>query len=343
MVLPVISKRPANQRRSSKCKPVVLILCAVALVSFSFILKSSSFLNYYSPTIGVKEDQLSDFYVSARGDQAGAAIHDMLLAHAYGFNHNLTYGGACFEFAWAKPFRKPRGYVLKLMRSLQMTNILRYACPPRGYQDRILNRRLYRDLDATLFTPAWRRQIRSELAVTPVQTTNDDKPFEIAVHVRRGDIDPCIYQTRYLPNSHYIKLIDRYLQNVTGPARVTIYSEAGSYEPFYVFHRKGYRVKLDSDLTDCWKHMMAADVLILSRSSFSYVPAVLNSGIVVYTPFWHGHLQDWDVVDDALMQESQLELNMLITEACARTTAWTKAKRKFWKMIDTINVNTFGL
>lgn len=390
MVFPSLARQRAAAKRgrsqrccSCSCTTLQKYLVAVvALVSAAFILKSSSLIHYYSPFSSsvISEDDGNnqrppDFYASARGDLAGAVIHDMLLAHAYGYQHNLTYGGACFEFSWRKPFRKPRGYVVKLMRSLQMTKVLKYACPPRGGRESshgettkslILPKRVYRDLDAALLTPAWRHQIRSELHIreddarykTDATTTAETraKASEIVVHVRRGDIDPCISQDRYLPNSHFLKLIDRYsslmqqLDNETATAvaapaaHVTIYSESESYEPFDVFVQKGYTVKLDSDLTECYQHMMVADVLILSRSSFSYVPAILNAGIVVYTPFRHGPLSDWHVVDDALMQESLHELDTNLTpQACASTTTYTKLKRFVKKLVDSINVNTFGL
>ena len=38
----------------------------------------------------------------------------------------------------------------------------------------------------------------------------DNSMYEIAVHLRRGDVSPCTHARRYLPNSHYLALIDQY-------------------------------------------------------------------------------------------------------------------------------------
>ena len=48
-------------------------------------------------------------------------------------------------------------------------------------------------------------------------------------------------------------------------------------------------------------HMVYADVLITSKSSFSYKPALLNHGIKVCPEnFWHGYpdSNDWVMVDN---------------------------------------------
>jgi hypothetical protein len=37
-------------------------------------------------------------YSVARGDRSGAAIQDMLMAHAYAFHNHQTYGGACSKY-----------------------------------------------------------------------------------------------------------------------------------------------------------------------------------------------------------------------------------------------------
>ena len=37
-----------------------------------------------------------------------------------------------------------------------------------------------------------------------------DDVFTIAVHIRRGDVDPCTYMNRYLPNEYYLRLIKKF-------------------------------------------------------------------------------------------------------------------------------------
>jgi hypothetical protein len=53
---------------------------------------------------------------------------------------------------------------------------------------------------------------------------------------------------------------------------------------------------------DSFQHMVYADLLITSKSSFSYKPALLSDGVKVCPQnFWHGYpgQPDWVLVDDA--------------------------------------------
>jgi hypothetical protein len=52
---------------------------------------------------------------------------------------------------------------------------------------------------------------------------------------------------------------------------------------------------------DSFLHMVFADILITSKSSFSYKPALLNNGVKISPrDFWHGYPQskNWLLVDD---------------------------------------------
>jgi hypothetical protein len=111
---------------------------------------------------------------------------------------------------------------------------------------------------------------------------------------------------QYLPNQHYLNLIDRY----NNSSHVVVYSESKNvYESFDAFRDQGYQVILDGDMSQVWKGLMASDVIILSRSSFSLVPAILSKGAVVYTPFWHQPLPRWTVVDNKLMNKTHVDWN----------------------------------
>ena len=45
--------------------------------------------------------------------------------------------------------------------------------------------------------------------------------------------------------------------------------------------------------------MATSDALVMSRSSYSYVAALLNAkAIVVYCPFWHSPLKDWVIINE---------------------------------------------
>lgn len=146
--------------------------------------------------------------------------------------------------------------------------------------------------------------------------------FRVAIHVRGGDLLP-LDSYRLLPNSYYIntvKTITTILDKlgipfvcelhtelakcsfVTPPLnhgpeyriekRVTRNQEMNQLEDFQVIpNLKKY---IDHDPIKTLELMATADLLVMSRSSFSYLPAILNKkGIIVYHPFWHVAPMEW--------------------------------------------------
>ena len=58
---------------------------------------------------------------------------------------------------------------------------------------------------------------------------------------------------------------------------------------------------LESSAQDSFLHMVNADLLITSKSSFSYKPALLNKGVKVCPKnFWHAYPEsyDWILADE---------------------------------------------
>jgi len=89
---------------------------------------------------------------------------------------------------------------------------------------------------------------------------------------------------RYLPNSHYLKLIDRSIakskEEGDDNPHVIVYSESRSHESLDVFRDRGYELRLDGPLEEVWMGMaLESDVAILSKSSFSIVPAMLRTAL----------------------------------------------------------------
>lgn len=139
-----------------------------------------------------------------------------------------------------------------------------------------------------------------------------------STHLDRDFLPLPLTMPWYLPNQHFLRLIERY--NPKNDSRVVIYSESDSFESFDVFSERGYELHLDGDdIGVVWRGLLASDVIILSRSSFSLVPAILTKGKVVYTPFWHKPLPHWDVVDEKFCNESLAEFRRLKMTRCPNT------------------------
>ncbi len=129
--------------------------------------------------------------------------------------------------------------------------------------------------------------------------------FNIAIHVRRGDImsdasNPLLTK-RYLNNSYYENVLAKVVSNFnkSKPLQIYFFSQ-GKPEDYPEFaHYKNLHWCLDMTAQDSFLHMIYADLLITSKSSFSYKPALLNNGIKVCPKdFWHNYPEsdDWILV-----------------------------------------------
>ncbi len=139
--------------------------------------------------------------------------------------------------------------------------------------------------------------------------------FRIAIHVRRGE-EFAVESQRMLPNSYYVSAtlkIVAALKQLNIPFVCELYTEvaskafvvtpqthgiAGEIRRPVIIDPKMNRIEdfdvlpnlhkyINTDPIDTLRGMATADVLIISRSSFSYLAALFNRGTVIYFPFWH--------------------------------------------------------
>ena len=242
-------------------------------------------------------------YSVARTDRGGSAIHEMLRYHAEAFARNMTYGGACVDqINWSMTgmkkgvFQRRRKERERLIATLGLSHQLPMACPSRhelaSGKAIFLDAKEVKDSKDNRFTEAWLEYLQSqrrhadfeeELAAMTMEEVLSHQ-LQVVVHVRRGDVTPCKNSKRYLPNSYYLQVLDKYLPAACmeeNKCNVTIFSEIESFESFEVFQQRGYQVALDSPLEEIWESVVSADVVVISRSSFSQVPAMFNKKTVI--------------------------------------------------------------
>lgn len=133
--------------------------------------------------------------------------------------------------------------------------------------------------------------------------------LNIAVHIRRGDI--VIGQTTQAPGLTKRWLTTEYSANVVKelvsvipkdkPYQIYVFSQ-GMPEDFPELNdMPNLTYCLDMSAKESFLHMVKADILVTSKSSFSYKPALLSDGIKICPPnFWHGYpeKEEWIVVDN---------------------------------------------
>lgn len=225
--------------------------------------------------------------------QSGRVIHDQLLCHAYAWHQNAVYGGACGNAEYDEHEA--------LLNSIGLHDELPFKCAGDFERDgKFINskvpRETYHKDDTRIWIPEYIDFLKSKVKYP----SKEPNKFTIVVHIKRGEkCTPCKapregYQ-QYMPNSHYQRLIDKYMRP---DARVAIFSQEDSYESFDEFEEKGYELHLDHPMEEVWQTIVTADVIILSRSSFGLLPSLVTKGTVVYTPFWHKPLRGWHTVRD---------------------------------------------
>jgi hypothetical protein len=262
---------------------------------------------------------VTHFYCNRRYDRAGSAIQDYLMAHAFGFNFGRHFGGACGR-NWYPDNHDAQMEMIEMM-GLQEDLLILDECPTNDTSAMVLDQYYYymwKDTD--VWTREWIEYMKQRRLMDQQQEIGDkQQDSTVVVHIRRGDVHPCDNYTlnRYLPNSHYIALINQY--RPSPQSRVIVHSEQHSrVEPWTDFEDiDGIEFKLDTDPVETWRDILEAEVFIMSISSFSLVPALFSKASkVIYTQFWHRPQPDWIRVDSTLLSESAAQTTLLRENKC---------------------------
>lgn len=245
----------------------------------------------------------------------GAVVLDMLLGHVYAFHQGAIYGGSCGE--GNDVGREPEN---SLIRAIGLQDFLQFECP-RDLETldrkKVIPGKSYIQDGTRAFTPEYIDLLKSVITY-PKKQESQSKTNIIVVHMSRGKkFTPCRKAPHkefvaYLPNKHYQLLINKY-SKPDHENKVIIYSQSESFEKFDEFREKGYELHIDEPISDVWKAVLASDVFIMSRSSFSFVPAMVSgdSTTVVYTPFWDQPLRGWNIVRKDIQTQSDVEVQRL--------------------------------
>ena len=139
----------------------------------------------------------------------------------------------------------------------------------------------------------------------------DENYINVAVHVRRG----CIYgrkhrfRKRGTSDEYFISLMEKLNKEKTEkPYKFYIITQSKTA-------KRGFRMKSPKNMFDNFKkldhlntellidgcpffdfhHLISADVLITSKSSFPYVAGLFTNGRVIFNKFWHEPKSYWEI------------------------------------------------
>jgi hypothetical protein len=185
----------------------------------------------------------------------------------------------------------------KIIKSYYNRKVIFVAEQDQGYKDQF---GIMKDLKEKFFNS--KSRINDKLLFDP-------KFLNIAIHVRRGDIaigkeaNPNLIM-RWQGNEYFVNVLGNVLNSIKTDKSIAIYLfSQGKGEDFTEFEQfEKLQYCLDVNPMDSFLHMVCADILITSKSSFSYKPALLNKGIKICPKdFWHGYPEtdDWILVDES--------------------------------------------
>ena len=153
---------------------------------------------------------------------------------------------------------------------------------------------------------------KKAIAGTTTTTTpscGDRKTLDVAVHVRRGDI---VATHRKIPNEYFVgmarALVVAARAAALPPLKISFFMDAVTDEAHKsTLNLDDFTSVENAELfyggsaLDTFKTLARADVLVMSRSSFSFLPALLHDadhGAVIYHPMWHAPRADWFVSEE---------------------------------------------
>jgi len=129
--------------------------------------------------------------------------------------------------------------------------------------------------------------------------------FNIAVHVRRGNLSKhsakqnSNLSMRWLDETYFSNILNLTLKSIkiNKPIQIFVFSQ-GEVDDFKELKdNKNIHFCLNMNVVESFLHMVFADILITSKSSFSYKPALLSNGIKICpADFWHGYPETNDFI-----------------------------------------------
>lgn len=159
-------------------------------------------------------------------------------------------------------------------------------------------------------------------SLSPFKKDKPNDPLRIAIHVRRGEI-MFVNSERLIDLPYYVNVAQKLVAALNSeriPFQLELHSELLQKEasvepddpafkgrihdliqlrpeqdPFGAFDvLPGLKRYINEPAMTCIERLATADILITSKSSFSYLAAILNvGGIVLYHPFWNYPLSKW--------------------------------------------------
>tara|TARA_B100000795_G_scaffold107079_1_gene79083 strand:+ start:554 stop:1309 length:756 start_codon:yes stop_codon:yes gene_type:complete len=140
------------------------------------------------------------------------------------------------------------------------------------------------------------KQIKSYFWQNKERNVFKNDKINISVHIRRPNSDDTQWHCReIIPHSYYLNIMSVIREKYKNKHLLFhIYSQGG-LEDFKIYENIDVTLHINEQLSKTFIELVAADILVTSPSSFSYVAALLSDGEVYYKKFWHNPRKEWIV------------------------------------------------
>jgi len=255
------------------------------------------------------------FFYIERQDRTGSILQLMFYACSYCFHNNIHFDGIISNnvwwynasfFSYVDKYFKIKNKVIKLnnMNNISFDQIKNYA--------NVDSQHIYTEFDVSKLSPYFSDNINKyfnynfKKHINHVISNNNKTKSQISIHIRRGDVNDSI-PLRYTNDQVYLNVVDYIIKHYNlQDYEIHIFSEI-KFNGNVNLYNKYKLLKLHltknnnmEEIMEDMMHMINSDFLVCSKSSFSYLPALLNTDGIVFhnNKFWNKPLDNFRVYND---------------------------------------------
>jgi hypothetical protein len=118
----------------------------------------------------------------------------------------------------------------------------------------------------------------------------------IAIHIRRKLQDDTQGPEYYTNLKYYESVVEKISRKLPLGGFQIVICSTGEPSDFEIFKKFKPTLFLNESITQTFSILVNADILVMSKSSFSYSAALLSSGFIVYQKFWHRKNKKWHTI-----------------------------------------------
>jgi len=235
--------------------------------------------------------------MNPRIDGFGAQYLNIIYFILYAYHHNLEYAHENIK-NMEHNYNNDDNFIKNMNEFMNIEN--NYMDKSKINHDDIINiqqSEIYRDIQENIDVylsdnPALNKIKKCFWSNKNKNHYNNDK-FNVAVHIRRHNIHDSRIDGTNTSDEYYLYVIRHIREKYkTKNIQFHIYSQ-GNIENFnqYIFDDTVFHI--NEELRSTFVGFVSADILVLSRSSFSYIAAFLSDGEIYYIDHLSKPIKNW--------------------------------------------------